>query len=334
MKHSIRSANFDYPESLVSYALGGLTDSFLQLAIKTGFFSLFREHPKLTLLQISRKLKMPAPSTRVFMQYLARLELIKYSQNRIQLTPISRRYLLCKHQSSLAWLRHLSDLRKSPSRLNRYLKRPPEQIWHRLKREQGARKIDPAFYSGWLHARRVFWGEDLARIYNFKKHIALMDLGCASAGWSISILKRHKHLKAILVDLPEVHPFMLKEIQKAHLQRRVRLWSGSFFDVLPKGADVVLLANVLHDWNEANIKKILRQVYRALPRRGKVLVWEFFLEDNFKGSFMALVQALAVLGRKGQSGWQPTYREMRQILKECGFKTIHQKDQLIVAQKI
>jgi hypothetical protein len=47
---------------------------------------------------------------------------------------------------------------------------------------------------------------------------------------------------------------------------------GDFFEEVPGGGDAYLLSNVLHDWQDADATRILRNVWRVMPRRCRLLV--------------------------------------------------------------
>lgn len=323
------STVYDYPDPIVLMAIGGLLKSFLEVALKEKIFPLLKDN-KMSLGQISKRLKMPVPATRMLLQCLVKMGLIQYTDRHFHSTFLSRRYL-CGSASSLKWIEYLFGLNKTPHRLSQLLHAPPVNPWYKIKRHNTG--IDIKFYSGWLHERRIYWGQELARDYNFNKHKVLLDLGCGSGGWTISILKKYRHLKAILFDLPGTAPIILNHIRNKSLRQRIEIINGSFFEPLPRGADIILVANVFHDWSEADIRKILSNIYRALPSDGELLIREFFLEDNFSGPFIALVQALTVLGPQGQSGWQPSYGEVERILKQACFRCIRRVKNFIIAKK-
>ena len=61
-RRETKTAAYDYPDSIVSIAIGGLLSSFLNLALKEKIFPLLK-NKKMSLGQFSRRLKMPLPAT-------------------------------------------------------------------------------------------------------------------------------------------------------------------------------------------------------------------------------------------------------------------------------
>jgi hypothetical protein len=55
--------------------------------------------------------------------------------------------------------------------------------------------------------------------------------------------------------------------------------AGDFFAKVPDGADCYLLANMLHDWDDARSIQILRGCRRAMARGGGVLIIERLIPD-------------------------------------------------------
>ena len=56
--------------------------------------------------------------------------------------------------------------------------------------------------------------------------------------------------------------------------------AGDFFkDPLPK-ADVFTMGHILHDWDLAEKKVILRKAFEALPAGGALIVYESIIDDD------------------------------------------------------
>ena len=55
---------------------------------------------------------------------------------------------------------------------------------------------------------------------------------------------------------------------------RCALAPGDFFDGIPEGADIYLLSQIVHDWNDERALRILRNCRRATGRQAKLLLIE------------------------------------------------------------
>ncbi|HNK16677.1 MAG TPA: methyltransferase, partial [Nitrospira sp.] len=88
---------------------------------------------------------------------------------------------------------------------------------------------------------------------------------------------------------------------------------------LPTDLDVVLLANVLHDFSEKDNRRLLRRAGRALRSGGKLFIVEYFLTTDETVPAEAAVFSLlmhAFTGRGRCYSWD----EVEAWLAEAGFR--------------
>jgi ubiquinone/menaquinone biosynthesis C-methylase UbiE len=112
----------------------------------------------------------------------------------------------------------------------------------------------------------------------------LLDVGGGTGLYSIAWLERHPALRAIVWDRPEVLKVAASFAEEAGVADRLQLVAGDMFvDPVPAGADVVLLSNVLHDWDVPACQALLDRCAGALPAGGRVLIHDVFLDDDLAG---------------------------------------------------
>jgi demethylspheroidene O-methyltransferase len=134
---------------------------------------------------------------------------------------------------------------------------------------------DAKRYSDLMAKSQVLVAEDTLRAVSLRGGKTMMDVGGGSGVFVSAALSRHKHLRATLVDLPEVIPTAESRLAQAGLLDRVTLHPGSFRDApLPKGADNISLIRVLYDHDDATVRDLLAKAYDALPRGGRLIVSE------------------------------------------------------------
>ena len=79
----------------------------------------------------------------------------------------------------------------------------------------------------------------------------------------------------MLFDLPAVADRARTRFAAAGLSHRAEAIGGDFLSQsLPDGADIVSLVRVIHDHDDAAALALLRNVRRALPRDGTLLIAE------------------------------------------------------------
>ncbi len=147
----------------------------------------------------------------------------------------------------------------------------------------------------------------------------LVDVGGGSGIYSIALLKRYSQLRAIVVDRPEVLRVADEFRQRYNVADRLELREGDMFgDPLPTGADVVLLSNVLHDWDIPECQQLIARCHAALKPGGQLLIHDVFLNDDLDGPLpIALYSAALFTLTEGRAYSAAEYHEW---LTAAGFE--------------
>ena len=122
-----------------------------------------------------------------------------------------------------------------------------------------------------------------------------------------------------MFDLPHVVEAAHAQLAGTELADRVQFVAGSFFEGVPRGADVYVMSNILHDWADNDALEILQQIRMAIPRHGLLRLFESVLEDG-RTSGLGLqldLHMLVVLGAK-----ERTTDEWRTLLQRGGFELV------------
>lgn len=161
--------------------------------------------------------------------------------------------------------------------------------------------------------------EALAEKFDFSPYKTLCDAGGASGLLCIEVAKRNPHLKCTTFDLPPVAPIAEKSIDKAGLNDRIEVSSGSFFEGdIPK-ADVITMGLILHDWDLEKKKLLARKAYDALPEGGAFIAIESLIDDARRENVFGLLMSLNMLIETG-SGFDYTGADFQGWCREVGFK--------------
>jgi len=91
----------------------------------------------------------------------------------------------------------------------------------------------------------------------------MVDVGGGTGAMLASLLRRHPHVRGILVDFPGTIARASEILTGAGVADRATLRGQSFFDPLPAGADLYLLKSVLNDWPDEQTVAILRRCAEA-----------------------------------------------------------------------
>jgi hypothetical protein len=92
--------------------------------------------------------------------------------------------------------------------------------------------------------------------------------------------------------------------------------TGDFLESVPPGADIHVLKQVIHDWNDEECTTILRNCHEALKPNGKLLLVEMVIPpDNSPSMAQAMDLNMLVL----LTGRERTESEYRDLLEAGGF---------------
>lgn len=176
-----------------------------------------------------------------------------------------------------------------------------------------------------MHGISVLPGKALAEIFDFSDYRTVLDIGGGSGAISIMAALQHSNLRAVLFDIPSACQIAEEFIAQSDLADRITSKGGDMFeDPLPGDADVVILSNILHDWNEDKCQRLLEKSYNYLPQDGAIIINEILLDENKSGPlFAALVSVSMLLWTEG--GRQYTGGEISSMLKKSGFSHIEIK---------
>ena len=145
------------------------------------------------------------------------------------------------------------------------------------------------------------------------------DIGGGTGGLLSVVLEAHPHLRGIVFDLPHVVPAARRALDEAGLAGRCRVVGGSFLEDPLPAADVLVLAQILHDWPDPEAVAILRACRAALAPGGRLLVLEQVVADGDGPGFPAALDLLmlVLLGGRERSG-----EEWRALLAAGGFALV------------
>jgi SAM-dependent methyltransferase len=165
-----------------------------------------------------------------------------------------------------------------------------EGIESAMEREASARSLTLALAG---RARNV--APVLAARHPLEGARRLLDVGGGTGIYSIAWLQRHPGLRATVWDRPEVLKVAVEMAESFGVADRLECRPGDMLrDPFPEGADVVLLSNVLHDWDVPVCRSLVRRSAEALPPGGRLLIHDVFLDDDHGGPLPVALYSAAL----------------------------------------
>jgi hypothetical protein len=157
-----------------------------------------------------------------------------------------------------------------------------------------------------------------AQTFDFSNYKTLVDVGGAAALLSLMVAKHQPHMTCVSWDLPVVTPIANERINKFQLQDRVTTANGDFFkDQFPK-ADIVVMGNILHDWDEETKLMLMKKAYDALPAGGVFVAIEAVIDDERNKNAFGLMMSINMLIETGK-GFDYSFADFNKWAKETGF---------------
>ena len=107
---------------------------------------------------------------------------------------------------------------------------------------------------------------------------------CGLGVYACALAARFPHLEAAVLEKPPVDRISRRAIAKRGFSSRVDVVAGDMLDEpLPAGYDVHLFSNVLHDWDEPVVERLVHASAEALAPGGLLIVHDAFLNARKDG---------------------------------------------------
>jgi SAM-dependent methyltransferase len=139
----------------------------------------------------------------------------------------------------------------------------------------------------------------------------VVDVGGGTGALLAEILRVHPTIQGTLVDLPRTIARSTEIFRAARVAERVTTIGQSFFDPLPAGADLYVLAKVINDWPDREATAILRRCAEAARPAGRVVVLGGVAPDNVRPG-LSVEMVLA-------GGKQRSVAQFRELARAAGL---------------
>ncbi len=292
----------------------------IETAWKLGIFKSLKKQ-RMTLDEILEKHNLNRIGGYHLLKGLEKLEIIQESQGFFHLTQFGTLFTT-------------EDI-NNPIHMIRFWKKEQREAWNLLEKavltgkEQfstifGKRLFDwiqtndeklMNFYSA-LHQYALLDYHKIPEIIDFPQNGTITDVGGGIGTLLQLIARRAQNSELVLFDLPATVEFA----KRHNYDPRIKYVEGSFFENDIPESDIIILARVLHDWEDELAEKILENCKNSLNPSGKIIILErIFGEDNYN-PFLQLNLLVLVGGR------ERTYEEFQNLLKNVGLQVYNRKD--------
>jgi hypothetical protein len=132
------------------------------------------------------------------------------------------------------------------------------------------------------------------------------------------VLKARPALKGVLVDGKGVLAEAEEHLRAAGVRDRVELSPGNFFESVTAKADVYVMKDILHDWDDERCLQILRTTRRAMPPGSRLVLVEQLQERNEVAPVASFVDVLMLAQTDG--GRQRSVAELHALLRQADLE--------------
>ncbi len=212
------------------------------------------------------------------------------------------------------------------------------ETWGRLDKLIREGKTVLPFETGYVDAatywRDYMWGqhnralagqaEQLVKTVDMNNKRRMLDLGGGAASYSIALCQANPRLESVVIDRREPLAIARQVVEKAGLQKRVRLVEGDFFTAdLGRDSDVALISGVMMILSEDECHRLLQRTYGALVPGGQIIIQDFMRLDPSPGRrLMDTLMDLYTLIAFDPSGGDRTGEEVARWVQEAGFGSV------------
>lgn len=171
-----------------------------------------------------------------------------------------------------------------------------------------------------MHSLSIMTARALGQALDLGRYRRLLDIGGGSGAFDIELCRQYGALEAAVFDLPHVAAIAKEKVDAAGFGHRIASIGGSFFGDFPEGYDLHLFSMIMHDWDEAKNKELLRRSYESLAPGGAVVISELLVNDDKTGPAPAALMSLNMLIET--EGRNYTSAEYSGWLADAGFVDI------------
>ncbi|EDY15927.1 O-methyltransferase family 2 [Chthoniobacter flavus Ellin428] len=298
------------------------TDLLAAAMVHLDFFTWLSEHPS-TLGAICAHFEIHSRPTDVLMTLLNAMGLITQSGGVFHLTLRSREHLVKGSPWDLT--PYYTSMKDRPQTLDmlKVLRTGKPANWGSYDPQAWAQAMEREDFAGPFTAamdcRGVVLGPAMAKKLDLSENKALLDVAGGSGIYSCAMVAKHPHLRASVFEKKPVDRIARESIAKRGYSEKVSVTTGDMFaDDWPTGFDVHLISNVLHDWDEEPVRKLLAKSYAALPKGGSLIVHDMHINAEKTGPLHAAEYSALLMNIT--EGKCYSVGEMRAYLGELGFE--------------
>jgi cyclopropane fatty-acyl-phospholipid synthase-like methyltransferase len=282
-------------------------------------FSPLQEGP-LTVEQLANILGVSAPKLKPLLYALVASKLLVLENDRFANTEVANHYLVRDSPRYLGSMHELlTFLWEAELQTSASIRTGVPQAKHNYA-TASTDELEQVFQG--LHPGTIAAAYALLKRYDFSPYHTLLDVGGGSGGLTITIVEKHPHIEATVLDLPSVTPITQKFVDSSESGDRIQVVSRDVVQESVEGSyDVAILRAFIQVLGPDEVRQVLKHVSEAIIPGGHIYIAGAVL-DNSRLSPPETVAFNLVFLNVYDEGEAYTEQEYRDWLDEADFENV------------
>ena len=183
--------------------------------------------------------------------------------------------------------------------------------------------LDEDFARGFtelMNCRGLAFGQKLAAVLEPKLagKKRLLDVGGGSGVYASTLLAAQPQMTGAVLEQSPVDAIAREEITQHGLADRLEVLTANMFEDDWPACDVLLLSNLLHDWDFPEVRTLCAKAAAALESGGLLIIHEAFIHDDKTGPLPVAEYSALLMNICQGKCYTPT--EYGSVLTELDFE--------------
>ncbi len=285
-------------------------------AFETGILEYLAEH-KSTLIDISKKLNLSKKGVEKLLAVLLAFGIARKQKEFFTLsTAYKPLFTLNSNDNISGLMKHEIHLQKRWLRLSESIRSgKPIKKTEKLRKPEDTKRFIAAMSNIGRQSAPIV----LEKI-KFRGDENILDLAGGPGQYMRAFCEHYPNMKMTLMDLPDTIKFAKRNLAGHKAFERMSFINGDMFETDYGGQyDVIFISNVIHIFDESDLMIIFKKCYNSLNRGGRLLIKDFFLNENGTGPEFSTIFSLHMLLSTEGGGCYKT-KEINMLFQQVGFK--------------
>jgi hypothetical protein len=159
--------------------------------------------------------------------------------------------------------------------------------------------------------------EAIVAAYDFGRFTRIADIGGGQGSFLAALLQTNESSRGVLFDRPHVVATAAPVLAAAGVADRCETLGGDMLVSVPGGCDGYVMKYIIHDWDDAHCRRILRSCHAVMTRHTRLIVIDRLLGPPNEDPAVKLADLHMLVGPGGQ---ERTLEEFAALFQAEGLR--------------